>query len=181
VQHTHDSRLPCFHDHRFRIGLGISRVYHGRLRRLARQAKLFGERQPLRISRRVVVVIVEAAFSNCHCAHLDVRAQLIDMLKRNKSLRIVRVHTSGIPDEPRIRIGDVPRCASGAEDIPGAAPRADADDRLGSILSCARDYVPAVTVERRVGEVRVAVDEPFDIPVFLGHFLSIQSSVGPAI
>jgi hypothetical protein len=29
--------------------------------------------------------------------------------------------------------------------------------------------------------VRVAVDVPFDIPIFLGHFLSIQRSVGPAM
>jgi hypothetical protein len=29
--------------------------------------------------------------------------------------------------------------------------------------------------------VRVAVDVPREIPIFLGHFLSIQRSVGPAI
>jgi hypothetical protein len=29
--------------------------------------------------------------------------------------------------------------------------------------------------------VRVGVDEPLDIPIFLGHFLSIQRRVGPAI
>jgi hypothetical protein len=29
--------------------------------------------------------------------------------------------------------------------------------------------------------VRVAVDEPLDIPIFLGHFRSIQRSVGPAM
>jgi hypothetical protein len=29
--------------------------------------------------------------------------------------------------------------------------------------------------------VRVGVDEPLDIPIFLGHFLSIQRRVGPAM
>ena len=45
----------------------------------------------------------------------------------------------------------------------------------------ALDYRAAVAVERLVGEVCVTVDEPLDIPAFLGHFLSIQRRVGPAM
>ena len=91
------------------------------------------------------------------------------------------MHSGCEPDKTGICGGDSLGCASGAEDIPGAAPRADADDRSGSRFLRVLNYVAAVAVERRVCEVRVAVDVPFEIPVFLGHFLSIQRSVGPAM
>ena len=70
---------------------------------------------------------------------------------------------------------------SGAEDIPGAAAGTDAHDGVGSAVPCAIDYLAAVTGERFVCDVRVTVDEPFDIPSFRGHFLSIQRSTGPAM
>lgn len=91
------------------------------------------------------------------------------------------MHSGCEPDKTGICGGDSLGCASGAEDIPGAAAGADADYRFGPIRSCAIDYVAAVAVERLVGEVRVAVDVPFEIPIFLGHFLSIHRSVGPAM
>ena len=103
------------------------------------------------------------------------------MLQRIEPDRIMRMNAGRVPDEAFIRFSKRPGCASGAEDVLGAAARADAYDCLGSILFRALDYRVAVAVERRVGEVRVAVDVPFDIPVFLGHCLSIQRSVGPAM
>ena len=91
------------------------------------------------------------------------------------------MHTSGAPHVAGILTCDDGRCASGAEDIPGAASRADADYRFGSAFLRALNYRVAVAGERLVGEVCVAVDEPLDIPIFLGHFLSIQRRVGPAM
>lgn len=76
-----------------------------------------------------------------------------------------------IPHEALVRGGDLTRRASGAEDIPGAAAGADADDGNGPALYSSVDYVAAVAVERRIGEVRVAVDEPFKPLGFLGHLL----------
>jgi len=93
----------------------------------------------------------------------------------------MRMHACGAPYIPRILTRDSRRCTSGAEDIPGAASRADADYRFGSAFLRALNYRVAVAGERLVGEVRVAVDEPLDIPIFLGHFLSIQRRVGPAM
>ena len=92
----------------------------------------------------------------------------------------MRMNSRRVKNESGMPGGDGCRCTSGAKDIPGAASRADADYCLGSIVLCSCDYRAAVAVERRVGEVRVAVDVPREIPIFLGHFLSIQRSVGPA-
>ena len=91
------------------------------------------------------------------------------------------MYAGGEPDEPRIVRRDSCRCTSGAEDIEGAAAGTDAHNGFGSAIPCASYYLAAVTVERRVCEVRVAVDEPFDTPSFRGHFLSIQSSTGLAM
>ena len=91
------------------------------------------------------------------------------------------MHTGRAPDESRVRQRNVTRCTSGAEDIPGAAAGADADNCFGSIFSCPLNYRVAVAAERLVCEVGVTVDEPLDIPIFLGHFLSIQRRVGPAM
>jgi hypothetical protein len=103
------------------------------------------------------------------------------MLYRVEPDRIMRMNACRVPDEARVRLGHGPGCTSGAEDVLGAASRADAYDCFGPILFRALDYRVAVAVERRVGEVRVAVDVPLDSPVFLGHFLSIHRSVGPAM
>ncbi len=92
----------------------------------------------------------------------------------------MRMNAGRKPHEPRILSRDSPGRTSGAEGIPGAASGADADDGCGSRAPCAIDYLAAVTGERLVGEVRVAVDEPFDIPSFRGHLRSIQSSTGLA-
>ena len=126
-------------------------------------------------------MVVEPAFSDGHCPALRMLTQQLDVTTRIESNRVVWMDAGRIPYISLVLARDDGRRASGAEDIPGAAPRADADDRSGSRFLRALNYVAAVAVERRVCEVRVAVDVPFEIPVFLGHFLSIQRSVGPAM
>lgn len=180
VHHSHDTRLARFGQHRARIIFRVTSVNDHRAIRLTRHHELLGESPALLDARRVVVVVVEPALAYRYRARLDVLSQVRDVAHRIESARVVGMNSGGVPDESGIPRREDPRRASGAEDIPGAAAGADADDRFGSAFARALDYVAAVAVERLVGEVRVAVDEPFDIPVFLGHFLSIHSSVGPA-
>ena len=181
MQNSDHTARAGFSDHCPRILLGITRVNDHRFALLARQGKLFGECAPLLETRRVVVVIVEPALPYCYSSFVNQRAKLVDITRCIKTDCVVRVNSSRVKDESEVTGGDGCGCASGAEDIPGAAARADADYCLGSIVTCSCDYRAAVAVERRVGEVRVAVDVPREIPIFLGHCLSIQRSVGPAM
>ena len=126
-------------------------------------------------------MVVETAFADPDCSIGDKGAKRFDITGCIKPDCIVRMNAGCEPHEAGVAHCDVPRCTSGAEDIPGAAPGADAYDGIGTTLLCSLDYRVAVAVERRVGEVRVGVDVPFDIPALLGHFLSIQSSVGLAM
>ena len=93
----------------------------------------------------------------------------------------MRVYPRREPHKSWKRCCDSSGCTSGADDITGAAARADAHDCFSPAVPCAIDYFAAVTFERWVGEVRVAVDEPLDTPSLRGHFLSIQSNTGLAM
>lgn len=95
-------------------------------------------------------MIVEAALANRHRARFSVRPELGNVHPRIEPARVVRVHTGCIPQEAAVAGGERPASASGAEDIPGAAAGADADDRVGPALSRALYYVVAVAVERLV-------------------------------
>jgi hypothetical protein len=116
-------------------------------------------------------VVVEPALADCHGARCDVLTDDRQVPRLFETDGVMRVNARGVPHIPGIVAGDIPRRESGAEDILGAAARADADDRLGPALTCALDYVAAVAVERRVCEVRVGVDEWRDTDVCFGHFL----------
>lgn len=181
VQHSDDARLAGLCNHRTSVVFSISRVNHDWSPQLARENQLLRERPPLLLPRRIVVVIVEPALSDGDCTSDDKLPNSIYMLFRIESDCIVRMYAGGAPHKAGIRGCYERRSASGAEDILGAASRADADNRFGSAVLRALDYRVAVAVERLVGEVRVTVDVPLDIPIFLGHFLSIQRRVGPAM
>jgi len=56
----------------------------------------------------------------------------------------------------------------------------NADDGSRARFAGAGDYLVAVTGERRVREVGVAVDEDGRMPVARGHLRSIQRSTGAA-
>lgn len=170
-----------FGDHGAGVVFSVARMHDHRLARITRESELFGKCASLLESRRVVVVIIEPALSHSHCSLVEQLAKLIDIACRIESARVVRMNPRSVKNKSVVLGSDGCRCASGAEDIPGAASGADADYCTRSICTCSFDYRAAVAVERRVGEVRVAVDVPREIPIFLGHFLSIQRSVGPAI
>ena len=177
TNHTLIRRLA---NHRARIGFGIASVHHDWLSRFFSERQLLRKGAALLEPRRVVVMVVEATF-----AYRD--SKLCELLQgagipeRIEACRIMRMNPHRMPDESAVCGRDSLGCTSGAEDIFGAASRADAYYCLGSVVFRALNYRVAVAVERRVCEVRVAVDVPFDIPIFLGHCLSIQRSVGPAM
>ena len=72
MQHSYHSRLPRLRDHRSRVVFRIPRVDDNRLSRLTRQCELLRECAPLLGARRVVVMIVEAAFAYRDRTRLDV-------------------------------------------------------------------------------------------------------------
>jgi hypothetical protein len=183
MQNAAHSSLPRFGKHRGCVIFGVARMNYHRQIALACERQLCGERTPLLQPRRIVVVVVEAALANSNGASAGTSAYRRDIISLIETRRIMRMHSGREPYEPGVLERDTLGRASGAEDIPGAAPRADADDCSGTTRFRALNYVDAVAVERRVCEVRVAVDEPepFETPIFLGHFLSIHRSVGPAM
>ena len=133
------------------------------------QCDLRQEGVALRSAGGVVVVIIQAAFSHPDRSFRSVLADQVEVTLADETASVVRMNSGGMPDEPPVGRGHFPRCASGAEDIPGAAAGADADDRFGPAVSRPLDYIAAVAVERFVGEVRVAVDERCVTEVFFGH------------
>ncbi len=153
--------------------------YHGHVQ-LARKRQLVGKRSSLLAPGRIVVVVIKTALTDCDGPLCDEISEISDVALL-ETFGVMRMDASGKPDEAWIRSGDSRRCTSGAEDIPGAAAGPDAHNCIGPAVPCAGYYLAAVAVERGVAEVRVTVDEPFDIPSFRGHFLSIQSKTGPAI
>jgi len=181
VEHADDTGTSRFGDHRSRVILCIPRVHDYGPAQLASECQLRGKRATLFLPRRIVVMVVETALSDRHRATSDESLELSDVVSRMESVSVMRMYTRSAPYISRILSRDDRRCASGAEDIPGAASRADADYSLGSAFLRALNYRVAVAGERLVCEVRVGVDEPLDIPIFLGHFLSIQRRVGPAM
>lgn len=71
--------------------------------------------------------------------------------------------------------------ASSGENVSLATARPDTDYRASPREAGPIDYLVAVAGERRVGEVRVAVDEVWNAVVLRGHLRSIQRSTGLAM
>jgi hypothetical protein len=156
------------------IIFGVSRVHNHRPSGFSCKRDLRGERDSLRVSRGVVVMVVETAFADCDSASTEQVAELRDVTAGIKCRGIVRMNSGGGEDES----GIFSRARGG--DRRGIDRLTDADDRLGARLAGARDYLAAVAGERRVREVGVAVDEDCRALVWRGHLRSIQSSTGAA-
>lgn len=150
------------------------------LAHLLRQRELFSEGAPLLHSRRIVVMVVEPTFADSNAAGVDNVAQLSRRTRRNEANGIVRMHSGGGVEESRISVCECGCRSRGAKRVICAASRADADDRARPGCSGALDYLVAVAGERRVGEVRVAVDEVWNAVVLRGHLRSIHKSTGLA-
>jgi hypothetical protein len=128
----------------------------------------------LRIAWRVVVVVVEAALTNCDRAALKKAAQLWYVALRVEGRGVVRVNPGRGENETRVS-----RCAL-SRDRGGLDRLADANDRGRARIAGAGDYRVAVAGERCVREVGVAVDEACRAPVLRGHLRSIQRRTGAA-
>jgi hypothetical protein len=179
VQHAAYSCCSGFSHHRTRVVFSVARVDDHRLRQLARQCQLCRESAPLLDPRRIVVVIVEAAFTDSYASGNE-RAQIGDSLHRIESRCVVGMNAGRIVHVRRITGGERRRVTRRGEDVGFPATGADADYGAGPCHAGPVDYLVAVAGERRVGEVRVAVDEVWNAVVLRGHLRSIQRSTGLA-
>ncbi len=174
------TRGARFRHHRARVVLRVTGVNDDRAAELAGEHELLGKCAPLLQARGVVVVVIETAFADRDRSGSHEVTQTGNVASRIKARGIVRMYACGVEDVARIARGERGCVTGGGEHFPLAAARADADDRPGPGEACPLDYLVAVAVERRVGEVRVAVDEVWNAVVLRGHLRSIQRSTGLA-
>ena len=98
-----------------------------------------------------------------------------------ESRSIVRVNAGGMKNVTGVLSGKRRCVARSGQDIVCTTAGSDADYCAGARVARPLDYLVAVAGERRVGEVRVAVDEVWNADVLRGHFRSIQSRTGLAM
>ena len=140
-------------DDRSGIVLGVASVHNYGLTELTGQLDLRGKRRQLRFAGRVLVVVVEPAFADCHRAITSESAELRKIFAGVEASGIVGMDAGGKKDEAGILL----RAAGG--DRGGSQRFADADNADSARRAGAGDYLVAVAGERRVREVGVAVDE----------------------
>jgi hypothetical protein len=107
VQHTQDAGASSFADERARVILGIAGVDNNRPVFLPGERELSRERGALRLTRGVVVVVVEAALADRHRAISEALAEPRDVALGIKRGSIVRVDARRPEHESRIG-GGVP-------------------------------------------------------------------------
>jgi hypothetical protein len=98
-------------------------------------------------------VVVETAFADGDGAAIEQVPKTRQGAGGIGGCRIMRVEPGGEPDEARLGRGERRRTLSGLDRF------ADADDRPRAGIDGPREHRVAVGVERRIGEVRVTVDE----------------------
>jgi len=75
VKHAHNSGSVCFANHGASIVLGIAGVNYDGAACLGRERDLRGKRGTLCFARRIIVVVVETAFTDCHSSFAKELAQ----------------------------------------------------------------------------------------------------------
>jgi hypothetical protein len=145
--------VACLGHERVRVVLGLARVHDDRKRELRGKLELRGERQPLAVPRRVVVVVVETALAHGNRTTVREPADPVHVARPIETGGIVRVHAGREPREPAFPFGEGAGPRGGRERLPnaqdaGRAGRAGALDHRGLVLT-----------ERGVGQVGVAVEE----------------------
>ncbi len=175
MQHTLGPCLTCRRDHRPRVILGVAGMHDQGLTHFYSDSDLSFECGPLNFARRVVIVIIQAAFTYCDSATRDGGMDQGHIARSIKTGRLVRVHAGRPVDEAIVVAGDSFRGIAGIEN------GSDADDALSAQGAGALYYRVAVAFERVVAEVRVAVEEVREpVVVWRGHLRSIQRRIGPA-
>jgi hypothetical protein len=141
---------------------------------LGGESDLSGKRRALGFSRRIIVVIVEAALTDRDCAALEEFTKPGNVAPLIECGRVMRMDTRGGEHKTRILGRVFGREGRYLERL------SDADDSLRARIAGAGDYRVAVAGEGRVREVGVAVDEDRRAPALRGHLRSIQRSTGAA-
>jgi hypothetical protein len=136
-----------------RVSSSASRVHDDRFAKLLRQRELRRERSTLLEARHVVVMVVEPALTDRHGTEGAFPRDPLGVAQRIEARGVMRMHAGGEEHPSRIRRTDRSRPRRGVERF------SDADDRADARQPGALDHRRAVVVERRVGEMRVAVDE----------------------
>ena len=172
--HSFPSRLA---NHCIGIVVRVARVDHYRQVEPLRELELQRECAALKIARRVVVVVVEAALSDGNRTRLQKLLQCGDVVARIERRGVVRVDSGGERDEARMRCRDPGRVTCLLDGC------TDADDSFSARVAGARDYRVPVAAEGLIREVGVAVVEPFHAGAVTvrGYLRSIQSNTGPAM
>jgi hypothetical protein len=180
MQHSGHSSGSGFAHHGPGVVIGVAGVNDDGTPELPGKSELFGESAALLEPWRVVVVVIESALSNGDCAAGDQLSQCGNITDGIEVRRVVRVDAGRVWNEPGMTRRKRSGGAGGGENVSFSAARSDADDREGPGDAGPLDYLVAVAGERRVGEVRVAVDEVWNAVVLRGHLRSIQRSTGLA-
>lgn len=174
MQNTSHARGPGLVNERSCIIFGVAGVNDERPLQLTGESYLGGKRRALRVSRRIVVMIVEPALPYGDCAAFKELAKPRNVALLIESGRILRMDASGREHKTGI-LGRV----FGSE-CRGVQRLPNTDDSRRARIAGAGYYRVAVTGERRVREVGVAVDEDRRASVLRGHLRSIQRSTGAA-
>jgi hypothetical protein len=174
VQDADDASRPRFADESTGVGFRLSRVDDNRAAHFSGERYLCGKRSALRLARRVVIVVVEAALPNRDRRTPQKLTETRDVAPLVKGGRIVRMDSSGRKHKPGILGRELSRERRYVERL------SDADDGHRARVAGAGDYRVAVAGEGRVREVGVAVDEDLRAPAWRGHLRSIQRSTGAA-
>jgi hypothetical protein len=174
MQDSDDSGTTCVADYGSRIILGVTSMDDHRTLRFVSERNLRREGGTLRVARRVVVMVVEAALAYCDRAAPKKAAQLRNVALSVERRGIVWVDARGRENEAGVFHGELSGNRGGIDGL------ADADDRDRARIAGAGDYRVAVAGERCVREVGVAVDEACRAPVLRGHLRSIQRRTGAA-
>lgn len=170
----HAGRLR-FSDECTSVILRLTGVHHHRLLRLRGQTYLSSKRGALSLTRRIVVVVVEAALADRDGGNQQL-AQPRNVTPFIEGGSVVRMDSRSREDKARILRRVFRRERRRLQRF------SDADDSRRARVAGARDYRVAVAGERRVGEVGMAVDEDGRTPpVLRGHLRSIQRSTGAAM
>ena len=99
MQDSDDPGTACLADCGTRIVLGVTSVDDNRTLRLVSERNLRRESGTLRVAGRVVIVVVEAALTDCDRTVLKKTAELWNVALRVESRRVVRVNSSGRENE----------------------------------------------------------------------------------
>jgi len=137
------------------------------------ECQLGGENSALNVARRVIVVIVQSAFTDGNGATIDEIGDRL-FVGWGPFRGVVWMDARRKCDEARIRTGQLLGVCRLRD------RGADAHECTGACLCRALNYRVAVVGEGRVCEVAVAVDELFHA-VARGYLRSIQRSTGPAM